>query len=87
MRKLTKHNQYQLKELSGDLQTARRESVAARQRTELEKFKADLDGEKTKTKADAKIAVSQLDKVVKLEQMGERLRQQKNGQPQTKEKS
>ena len=78
----------QIKELSGDLQTARRESVQARQRTEVEKFKADLEGEKTKTKAEGRIAVTQMEKAVTLEAMNEKLRQTKNGQPpKSKEKS
>jgi hypothetical protein len=41
----------QVKKLEGDLQTADRESVAARKRTEVAKFSADL--EKLKSKADA----------------------------------
>jgi len=76
----------QIKELSGDLQTARRESVSARQRTEVEKYKTKLSSSETQTKADAKVAVGKLENVVKLEQVSEKLRQQRNGQPR-KEKS
>jgi uncharacterized protein YukE len=41
----------QVKDLEGDLQTANRELVHARQRVELEKFKSSLD--KSSTKAEA----------------------------------
>ena len=42
--------QEQIKDLQGDLQTARRELVHARQRVEVEKYKADL--EKSSGRAD-----------------------------------
>lgn len=79
-------SQEQIKELAGDLQTARRESVAARQRTELEKFKSDLTEGSAKAKADTSIAIGQLQNAVKLDRANEKLKQQRNGQPR-KEKS
>ena len=65
-----------VKDLEGDLQTARRESVSARQRSEVEKFKTRLSETSQKAKADTKVAISKLDNAVKLE--SERLK--KNGQ-------
>ena len=66
----------EVKELKGDLQTARRESVSARQRSEVEKFKTRLSETSQKAKADTKVALGKLDNAVKLE--GEKLK--KNGQ-------
>ena len=68
-----------IKDLSGDLQTARREAVSARQRTEVEKYKADLDNIKTQNKADARVAVSKLESALNVEKS--------KGQTQNKEKS
>ena len=68
-----------IKDLSGDLQTARREAVSARQRTEVEKYKADLDNIKTQNKADARVAVSKLESALNAEKA--------KGQTQNKEKS
>jgi len=65
-----------VKDLEGDLQTARRESVSARQRSEVEKFKTRLSETSQKAKADTKVAISRLDNAVKLE--SEKLK--KNGQ-------
>ena len=77
--------QEQIKELSGDLQTARREAVAARQRTEVEKFKARMSESDHKMKADGQIAVSKLDNAVKLESEKLRMKtQMANGQTQKK---
>ena len=46
-----KASQEQIKELQGDLQTRDREAVNLRKKVEVEKFKADLDGVSSKTKA------------------------------------
>ena len=59
--------QEQIKKVSGDLQTAHRESVQARKRTEVEKFKAELKENASIKKADDKLAVGRLKDVVKLE--------------------
>ena len=59
--------QEQIKKLSGDLQTAERESVASRQRTEVEKFKGKLKEQELLSKADNKVAVGRLTNAVKLE--------------------
>ncbi len=59
--------QEQIKKVSGDLQTAHRESVQARKRTEVEKFKAELSKESSKSKADTKLTVDRLKDAVKLE--------------------
>jgi hypothetical protein len=64
--------QEQLKKLSGDLQTADRESVAARKRTEVEKFKSQLAEQKFESKAQTRLATGRLKDAVKLE--SERLR-------------
>ena len=65
-----------VKDLEGDLQTARRESVSARQRSEVEKFKTRLSETSQKAKADTKVSLGKLDNAVKLE--SEKLK--KNGQ-------
>lgn len=55
----------QIKELSGDLQTARRSEVASRQRTEVEKYKAGLAELKADSKAQAKLAMNKMEMAVK----------------------
>ena len=60
---LTKQN----KDLQGDLQTARRESVSDRKRIEVEKFKSKLSGVESDTKANKKIQANKLDNAVKLQ--------------------
>ena len=60
---LTKQN----KDLQGDLQTARRESVSDRKKVEVEKFKSKLSGVQSDAKADRKIQANKLDSAVKLE--------------------
>ena len=70
--------QEQIKELQGDLQTARRESVADRKRVEVQKFKSRLDNISADAKADKKISANELTTKVKLE--SERLRDQINQQ-------
>jgi hypothetical protein len=56
-----KASQEQIKQLKGDLQTRDRESVNLRKKVEVEKFKADLDGVKTKTKAANTLYEARLD--------------------------
>ena len=70
--KLTKQN----KDLQGDLQTARRESVSDRKRIEVEKFKSKLSGVESDTKAKSKIQANKLDNAVKLqvEKLGSAMR-------------
>ncbi len=59
--------QQQIKKVSGDLQTAHRESIQARKRTEVEKFKAELSRESSNSKAETKLSVDRLKDAVKLE--------------------
>jgi len=59
--------QQEIQKVSGDLQTAHRESVSARKRTEVEKFKAELSKDSSKTKADTKLSIDRLKDAVKLE--------------------
>ena len=59
--------QEEIKRVSGDLQTAHRESVQARKRTEVEKFKAELNKESSSKKAEDKLAIGRLKDAVKLE--------------------
>ena len=59
--------QEQIKKVSGDLQTAHRESIQARKRTEVEKFKAELSRDSSTRKAEDKLAIGKLKDAVKLE--------------------
>ena len=59
--------QEQIKKVSGDLQTAHRESIQARKRTEVEKFKAELSKDSSSRKAEDKLAIGRLKDAVKLE--------------------
>jgi hypothetical protein len=68
--------QEQIKDLSGDLQTAHRESISARKRTEVEKFKSVLKESELKSKTASKEAVNKLTNVVNLESEKLRLRGQ-----------
>ena len=68
--------QEQIKKVSGDLQTAHRESVQARKRTEVEKFKAELSKETSSKKAEDKLAIGRLKDAVNLEAEKSRLRGQ-----------
>ena len=56
-----------VKDLQGDLQTARRESVQDRKRVAVEKFKSDLSGIASDAKADKKVQATRLANAVKLE--------------------
>jgi hypothetical protein len=71
----------QFKKVSGDLQTAHRESIQARKRTEVEKFKAELSADASQVKADSKLSIDRLKDAVKLESEKSRLR----GQAQAKQ--
>ena len=68
--------QEQIKKLSGDLQTASRESISARQRTEVEKFKGKLKETELDSKSANKQQVDKLTSAVKLEVEKSRLRGQ-----------
>ena len=59
--------QEQIKKLSGDLQTANRAEVQSRKRTEVEKFKTQLNTEEANKKADTRIAMNNLNSAVNLE--------------------
>ena len=59
--------QQEVKNLQGDLQTARRESVADRKRVEVQKFKSRLDSVTSDAKADKRISANQLTNKVMLE--------------------
>ena len=76
--------QEQIKKVSGDLQTAHRESIQARKRTEVEKFKAELKGQTLESKTANKLSVDRLKDAVKLE--SEKLRLSSQAQ-QRQEKS
>ena len=68
--------QEQLKKVSGDLQTAERESVSSRKRTEVEKFKGKLKETELDSKSANKQQVDKLTNAVKLEVEKSRLRGQ-----------
>ncbi len=68
--------QEQIKNLSGDLQTAHRESIASRKRTEVEKFKGKLKETELDTKSAGKEQVNKLTNAVSLEVEKSRLRGQ-----------
>ena len=65
-----------VKNLEGDLQTAHRESISARKRTEVEKFKGELKSQESQAKSANNIAVGKLESAVKLEAEKLRLRGQ-----------
>ena len=56
-----KGQEEQIKKLQGDLQTREREAYHAKQRAELEKFKAGLDGTSTKARAAGTVFEKRLD--------------------------
>ena len=66
--------QEQLKKLGGDLQTAQRETVSSRQRTEVEKFKTRLKEQELEYGSKNKLAANKLGNAVKLESEKLRLR-------------
>ena len=59
--------QEQLKKVSGDLQTAHRESISSRKRTEVEKFKTRIKEQELDSKLNNKLQVGRLSDAVKLE--------------------
>ena len=65
-----------VKNLQGDLQTAHRESISARKRTEVEKFKTELKSHESESKSANRLAVGKLENAVKLEAEKLRLRGQ-----------
>ena len=65
-----------VKNLEGDLQTAHRESISARKRTEVEKFKSELKSQESESKSANRLAVGKLESAVKLEAEKLRLRGQ-----------
>ena len=65
-----------VKNLQGDLQTAHRESISSRKRTEIEKFKTGLKSHESDSKSANKLAVGKLENAVKLETEKLRLRGQ-----------
>jgi hypothetical protein len=65
-----------VKNLQGDLQTAHRESISARKRTEVEKFKTELKSHESDSKSANRLAVGKLENAVKLETEKLRLRGQ-----------
>ena len=82
--------QEQIKKLSGDLQTAHRESVSSRKKVEVEKFKGKLKEQEYDSKTQNKVSIDKLSNAVKLET--EKLRlvtdaEKKRSQTQSKEKS
>tara|TARA_R100001530_G_scaffold36731_1_gene28511 strand:+ start:723 stop:2744 length:2022 start_codon:yes stop_codon:yes gene_type:complete len=60
--------QEQIKKLSGDLQTAHRESIQARKRTEVEKFKTQVKESELTNDYNQKLSIDRLKDAVKLEQ-------------------
>jgi len=62
--------------LSGDLQTAHRESISSRKRTEVEKFKGRLKEQELDSKSANSMQVDKLTNAVKLEVEKSRLRGQ-----------
>ena len=68
--------QEQNKNLQGDLQTANRESISSRKRTEVEKFKSELKSQQANAKSMNEMQLGKLNNAVKLEAEKLRLRGQ-----------
>ena len=86
MQSMLQQAQEQLKKVSGDLQTAQRETVSSRQRAEVEKFKSRLKEQELDSKANSKLQLGRLQDAVKLE--SEKLRMNTRSETQKgKEKS
>ena len=82
--------QEEIKKLSGDLQTAHRESISSRKKVEVEKFKGKLKEQEYDSKTQNKVSIDKLSNAVKLE--SEKLRlvtdaEKKRGQARKTEKS
>ena len=76
-----------IKKLQGDLQTREREAYHAKQRAEIEKFKANLDTTSTKAKAAGTVFEKRLDDAmgqIKREVREASLKEVKNGSPSKK---
>ena len=73
----------QLKKVGGDLQTAHRESISARKRTEVEKFKGELKQNELEQKAGTKLSLGRLRDAVKLESEKLRLNNESERRSQT----
>ena len=69
----------QVKKLSGDLQTSEREGVSARKRTEVEKFKTELNEITSASKVKEKEKVMKLGNLV--DQVGQSLEEDKKNEP------
>ena len=80
MQGMLQQAQEQLKRVSGDLQTAHRESISSRKRTEVEKFKGKLKEQELDSKVKTKLQVGRLSDAVKLE--SEKLRMETRSQSQ-----
>ena len=78
--------QEQIKKLSGDLQTAQRESVHDRKRVEIAKFQGKLKESELESKKGSELAVGKLTNAVKLEQEKLRLRGQSQEKQQKSQK-
>ena len=78
--------QQEIKKVSGDLQTAHRESIQARKRTEVEKFKAELSKSEVESKSANKLTVDRLKDAVKLESEKLRLSSQAQGRQEKSQK-
>ena len=70
--------QEQIKKLGGDLQTAHRESISSRKRTEVEKFKSQLKGYEAEQKAKNQISINQVKSAVNLETEKMKLQNESN---------
>jgi len=66
MRQLVNDMDAQIKNLEGDLQTAQRETMHAKQQSEVSKFKSHLAEIEAKAGADRKVTASKLDAAVKI---------------------
>ena len=73
MQQVIQSQETQIKELKGDLQTARRESVSQRQRTEVEKFKTRLNEDEVRTKSERRKSLDKLKTGVTLDLEKQRL--------------
>jgi cell division protein FtsB len=69
----------QVKKLSGDLQTSEREMVSARKRTEVEKFKSNLNEITSSAKVKEKEKVMQLGGII--DQMQASMEEEENNEP------
>ena len=76
--------QQQISQLSGDLQTAHREAVSAKKRTEVEKFKTKLKDTELSAKYDNKLSSSRMKDAVKLENEKLRMETKKAQSPSKK---